>query len=438
MVRRPQAKTKEKMANQDEQAEKKGRARISERLAAFACMLLCCAGAWACVRDGAARLLADKALSASNLSSADRSVAWNGADAEARYARAVVLSDLGRVDQSSAEFEQAARLRPRDYFLWLELGRALDEKGDSQGARAAFAEAIRLAPFYAQPRWQMGNLLFREGEIDAAFAELRLASSSDPKLFPVMADLAFAAAEGDDARVAELSRPHTKIERLQLAHLLAKNGAMEEAQKVVRPILDETTSIESAPLVEELIARGAYTAAREIWAAGRAGAKEVEGDVYDGDFETSFVGDETGFGWRAPRRADGLKLGLDLNAPFSGALSLLLEFTGESIPTAQIVSQLVNVAPQTRYRLRFAARTEKLRMGGEPTLHIAATDANQTSLAKTILKQTDAELWKEYAVEFKTGETRAVLIFVQRESCKSGPCPAFGRLWIDGFRLEKN
>jgi hypothetical protein len=35
--------------------------------------------------------------------------------------------------------------------------------------------------------------------------------------------------------------------------------------------------------------------------------------------------------------------------------------------------------------------------------------------------------------------TTAVLIFLSREGCGSeGPCPSFGRLWLDDFELRKN
>jgi hypothetical protein len=46
--------------------------------------------------------------------------------------------------------------------------------------------------------------------------------------------------------------------------------------------------------------------------------------------------------------------------------------------------------------------------------------------------------WQEVTLEFSSGDTtRAVLISLQRQSCPSGPCPIFGRLWLDTFTLGK-
>src|SRR5207253_8349631 len=114
-----------------------------------------------------------------------------------------------RAGEAINEYEQAARLRPRDYFLWLSLGTARDQAGDERGALAAFQESVRLAPYYAEPRWQFGNALLRAGRLDEAFAELRRAAVSDSSLLPGLVDLVWGVYGGDAFMVQQVIQPQT-------------------------------------------------------------------------------------------------------------------------------------------------------------------------------------------------------------------------------------
>ncbi|MCA1607551.1 MAG: tetratricopeptide repeat protein [Acidobacteria bacterium] len=71
-----------------------------------------------------------------------------------RFGHGVALWRSGQHDEAIKQFEWASALRPRHYHLWLELGRMRRQAGDQQGALVAFREAVRRAPYYAQPRWQ--------------------------------------------------------------------------------------------------------------------------------------------------------------------------------------------------------------------------------------------------------------------------------------------
>src|SRR5207253_3321882 len=145
------------------------------------------------------------------------------------YVRASLLARADESSEAIKEYERAASLRPEDYVLWLELGRARDRESDIEGALAAFAEAKRHAQFYAKPHWQLGNLLFRVGRRDEAFVELRIAASSDPKLLPQAVALAWAAFRGNASAVEEAIQPGTPPSRLALARFFAAHGKAVEA-----------------------------------------------------------------------------------------------------------------------------------------------------------------------------------------------------------------
>src|SRR5262249_3550081 len=113
---------------------------------------------------------------------ADEAVRLSPADPEAHYARGVSLLEEDEIQSAIVELRRAVVLRPRAYKLWVKLGSVCEEAGDENGAIVAYSAAIRRAPYYAQPRWQLGNLFLRTGQLNAAFFHLRFAAESDPSL----------------------------------------------------------------------------------------------------------------------------------------------------------------------------------------------------------------------------------------------------------------
>jgi tetratricopeptide (TPR) repeat protein len=122
---------------------------------------------------GLSRLSSDRAERQNQLASANQATHLSPSDPVARHVRATVLLEKEQFPEAIEEFRRAVALRPTDHDLWLNLGFAYDQSGDQPSALAAFSEAARLAPYYAGPRWQLGNLLFRMGQREQAFAELR-------------------------------------------------------------------------------------------------------------------------------------------------------------------------------------------------------------------------------------------------------------------------
>ena len=199
--------------------------------------LLCCWGMWQAARVGFARTLDEYAAQqrrdnvasvvaklarvSDAKSGADRAVAILPADAESHAARAEVLQRFENYGEARDEFERAVQLRPRDYYLWMLLGVTRDENHDPEGALRAFQQAIVLAPSYAKPHWQVGNLLLRMGQTDLAFVELRQAAQSDPSLWPNVYDLAWGVFDHDTNAVLRVVHPDTDIARMALALFFA-------------------------------------------------------------------------------------------------------------------------------------------------------------------------------------------------------------------------
>lgn len=377
------------------------------------------------------------------------------ADPEAHYARAALLADAGNHAEAIRAYERTLGLRPGDYVLWVELGKLREQSGDAEGAIREFREAVRRAPFYADPRWQLGNTLLRQGREEEAFDELRLAATVNPRRYPRLIALAWHASGGSDARrLIEITRPQHPSESLLVARYLIKQNHAGEAMRLIRERGVDISEADRRTLLDELLDARRFREAHELWAStgSDAGTRSLTADdagssITDGSFERELRFDAAGFGWQIARRQGetNVKLSLDATTPRAGARSLRIDFGGNSAPSSSIISQLVLVEGGRRYRLSFSARTQDLITGGLPFIRI--TDAGRAAEAReaaAVLAETPtlppgtSDGWQELTAEFTTpNEASAVKISVVRRNCAEVSCPAFGHVWLDGFSLVR-
>lgn len=407
---------------------------------ALALLFVCAGGAISSARAGLSRLFSEYGSVTESLAASERALNFNTQDPEAHYARALRLGETDRSGEAVREFEQAVALRPQDYFLWQELARAREENVDSDGAIAALRKAIALAPDYAQPHWQMGNLLLRAGQSDQGFVELRSAADSDPSLYAPMIDLAWTIHEGDAASVLALSKPRNNHERVALASLLVNRDRVDDAMAFLRPSVTNLSAEDRASLTAALVATGKFSEAFEVWAAGVGAPDAADANretIFDGGFEGTIDANEQGFGWKPTQATGTVSILLDSNLAQSGKRCLRLDYSGGFDPAVAVISQLVIVAPHTRYRLSFSARTEDLKSAALPVVAVKHADGSQGIQSQSLPLVDTAGSWREFAIEFETEDVTAITINIQRQACSSNPCPIFGRAWFDSFSLRR-
>lgn len=401
-------------------------------LVSLAGILACLLGIWINAQAGLSKLLAKYAIFNRNLEAANTSVSLAPRDPEAHRVRAAVLYRSAQPQEAAQEMEQAVRLRPRDDYLWLELAMIRDELEDAPGAALAFNESIRLAPFYAHPRWQRGNFLLRQHHFDEAFADLRQAAASNPAFVPNLIDLAWGMSGGDIQTAERLIQANDAHTRSLFAAYLAKKGKPREAAEQLARAGQVPEQMRTQ-LVRDLISAKAFDTAYKIWnSSGRETTL-----IHDGGFEGSLIFDESGFGWRVSRSTQGAKLASESSHSHSGVRSLLIEFHGDSNPDSTLISQLILVEASHRYRVNFSARTRHIVTGGLPVV-VVSDAVSSTLLGESVPLQPDIADWRTFSFEFETtATTRAVMLSVQRRGCSSGPCPIFGSLWVDSFSMEE-
>lgn len=395
---------------------------------------------WLTMRLKEPRLLSSSDAATQLLSETQRAVDTSPNDPEAHSGRALVLLNTQGLAVALPEYERAVALRPNDYFLWLELGRARDMADDEQGAIAALEQSVRLAPFYAQPRWQLGNVLFRAGRVEESYRELRRAALSDVALLPNLIELVWGATDGDPVAVERIIQPERASWHIALAKIFIKRGKISDGLKHFRAAGGMAEKDRQA-LLNELLAAKRYQEAYEVWAfdSGEDKRDSSISLLNDGGFESKMSRDNSGFGWQLVRDTQGLRLSLDRNNPHSGAQSLRVDFNGDANPGQSILRQLILVEPNMRYRLRFNARTESIVTGGLPLISVSdagGKDNSTLAVSSTLPQHSDG--WHEYSIDFTSAKTTsAVLISVQRQNCSAGPCPIFGRMWLDDFVIQK-
>jgi hypothetical protein len=385
------------------------------------------------------RLLVRFALAKPNLAVAERAIQMTPADAQTHLAAAAVLSSLHRPAESAAALERGVALRPADYFLWLQLGLLRDQLGDTGAAIAALDEAIRLAPFYARPRWQRGNVLLRAGRYEAAFKDLSEAAHSNPELVSGLINLAWAISKGDAKLTEEWAQIKTSERRVAFAKFLAGQGRGNEAMGQFMAVGNFPEDVRTQ-LVQQLIAKGAFEAAFEVWNFAREVEPESEQSqtrIYDGGFESPLTFDEIGFGWRVPRNLKGATFSLSSSQPQSGSKNLKVDFAGDSNPSTELVSQLVLVKASQRYQINFASRSEDVVSGGLPVVVVTDAGGDKKRLGQSApLPGRGTRDWQVSSFEFSTSPTTtAVILSLQRQTCSTSPCPIFGSISLDSFSV---
>ncbi len=340
-----------------------------------------------------------------------------------------------------SEYEKAVSLSPNDFRFWVPLGTALEQLGDVERGEKALRRATELAPSYAFPRWNLGNLLLRSGRYEEAFAELRRAGEADPALRSQLLNLgwqvykddleSFAAAVGSspDAR-AELAAYLISRHQFEDGIILwqglrepEKRSNKADGEAIISGLVSGGRFHQAALIANDLVPGPAYHA--------------LVGKVMDGGFENSLISQEGSvFGWQVKPQQQ-LHVSIDPNRGHAGNRSLRLIFQVRSRLDAINVAQVVPVKPNTQYEFEYFVKTENLQSGATPQIEIADGPTG-TVLAGSAPAPSGNSEWQRVAFSFQVGaKTEAVVIRIIRGSCgDQSTCPIFGTVWYDDFSFK--
>ena len=390
----------------------------------------------AAARVGFSRLIARYALIANSVPAADEAVRLSPSDPDTHRTRAIVFTRLQQPAEAVKSLERATSLRYRDDYLWIDLGNAREEVGDTSGALAAMDQAVRWAPHYAHTHWQRGNVLLRMGRTAEAFGELRTAVAANRSYLPNMIDLAWGISREDIEATDKLLAIKDDTERLALIRYLANKGKGNEVkaqlQTVVCTAFHKRTKMKSSVCSSQ---RRLLTTPSIFGRRQRITARPPSSMV---DSKTLKILSEPGFGgWFISHGQGKIRMAIDVSEKFAGTKSLQLTFDGEWNPGTPLISQTILVSPNTIYPVSFSIKTKELATGGPLMLTVNDADSGELLGKSDNFPSTDS--WLTLNFEFTTLETsKAAVIRLQRSNCNSSPCPIFGTVWLDEISIGQS
>jgi hypothetical protein len=268
--------------------------------------------------------------------------------------------------QAIRAYKVAVSIDPRSPENWLGLGSAYESVGDISAARDAFLQARKAYPLSAEASWQYGNFLLRQGELKAAFAEMRRAVQADPKRGAEAFSRSIRA-EPDVDLVLDRVLPPLRDVYVDVIWDQINEGHTEYALKTWDRLAAIHPSLplqDVLSLMGSLVLRRQMTEARRVWdqAVVFAGMSDLQGPpgsvLWDGGFESGVTG--VGFSWIISDYLGGVQVVFDASEKHSGKHSLRLTFDGKSNVNFNGVCHYVPVEPSTPYRFSAWLHTRDL------------------------------------------------------------------------------
>lgn len=339
-------------------------------------------------------------------------------------------------------YNMALSLNPRSADLWSDVGLAYETEENVPAARDAFLHAKSAYPLSAEIAWRYANFLLRQGDLDAAFLEMRRAVQTEPKRGAEALSRALSAEPNIDlvldrvlpsvsdaytgAIFDQVSEGHTANAVLVWNRLAALHPKL--------PLQTYTYYLVMALLREKQVAE-----AQRVWkqAADFAGYSNLPGPadslLWDGGFESGVFG--AGFAWALPGGLQDVQFSFDTREKHSGSQSLRLLFNGRHNLGLNGPCAEVSVQPSTDYH--FAAWVKTLSITTEQGIRFqlrpVGTQDNAT-VQTSDLRGTQP--WTNIATSWTSGKNlQEMQVCVARLPSQEFDDKIQGIAWVDDVSL---
>lgn len=353
------------------------------------------------------------------------------------------LSESDRdLTSAKAHAERAIALSPYDYRLRVTLASIEESRGDRAAAVKSLEAARALAPHYWNVHYRLGNLLVREGKLEPASDEFRIAAAANSTVLPGALDLFWRASQGDVKLLKTIAGDNPKAQ-LTLAQFLLSVSRPSEAAAVFGSI-DRggrlASTGESSKFLNSLVASGQVQLARDLWNETASGERQSTIIVNSG-FELDVLKDFGQFDWQFAR-SEYARISIDPNVAHEGSRSLKIEFAGRD--TTQLdneVRQLVLLRAGARYVLECFAKTNGLESPEGPRLVVANMVNGSWIAASEPVAQGSGD-WQRLSVDFVAPQSpnsgmSAVSVSIKRKPKFSYDEPTRGTVWFDDFSMKE-
>jgi tetratricopeptide (TPR) repeat protein len=345
------------------------------------------------------------------------------------------------VPRAIRAYQTSLALDPRDADTWLDLAAAYESQGNLPAAHEAFRSAKQAYPLSADVAWSYGNFLLRQGEQDAAFAEMRQAVVADHRRAAEALSRSLRVHPNLPDILDHVLPSSSEIYLDVISDLIADNN-LPDALVVWSRLVALRPNLrigDAYPLVDALMQRKQWNLARQVWdqAAIFAGLTQLLDPpgslVWDGGFESGVIG--AGFAWRYSPLTGGVETYLDAAEKHSGKHSLRLTFDGEHNVNFLDVCQYVAVEPSTTYRFSAWVRTRAITTDQGIRFYLNPIPSTSSPpISTSDLRGTQP--WTK--IEFpwtSSSDVHEIQICVQRKATDNSDSRIQGAAWIDDVAL---
>lgn len=358
-------------------------------------------------------------------------------DPETHIARYLV-AERARDDYAAVtSLNKAIALRPVDYVLWLDLAHLQDRLGMKERALGSYRRAVKLAPKYVLPKYELGYFLYKNGREKKAFDRFREVYRNDFRYFPDVVELAWNGSDFDGSRLTKMLEPMNAAESENLAVFLL-------GKKEYSALLDQgcnnklISNTQRHNIVRSLLEKRQFDIAHRFQIQ-KCKQEPLPIAFLDGDFEDGEIGSGIGFGWRVIIPQKSIKIALDPDNPKKNKLSLRIKFEGKSNPNLRIVSQLLTIEKKSEHHVSFSYRTDNLVTAGTPVIRSILKGKASERVVSSLVLTRNANIWKRASFSFRArGNEEALEVFLTRTPCNQEICPIFGDIWLDDFRISRS
>jgi len=339
-------------------------------------------------------------------------------------------------------YNVALSLNPRSADLWSDLGTAYETEGNVPAARDAFLHAKSAYPLSAEVSWRYANFLLRQGELDAAFLEMRRAVQAEPKRGAEALSRALSADPNIDLVMDRVLPPASDAYTGAIFDQVSE-GHTANAVRIWNRLaaLHPKLPLETYTyyLVGALLREKQVPEAQRVWkqAADFAGYGNLPGPadslLWDGGFESGVFGN--GFAWVLPGGAQGVQFSFDTREKHLGNRSLRLLFNGRynlglSGPCAEVAVQ-----PSTAYHFSAWLRTQSIttEQGIRFQLRAIGTQDNATVVTSDLR---GTQPWTRIDSPWSSGENvQEMQVCVARLPSREFDDKIQGIAWVDDVAL---
>jgi len=343
--------------------------------------------------------------------------------------------------QAIRSYRVAVSIDPHSPENWLGLASAYESVGDISPARDAYLQARKAYPLSAEVSWQYGNFLLRQGELKAAFVEMRRAVEADPKRGAEAFSRSIRA-EPEVNLVLDRVLPPIRDVYVDVIWDQVNDGHTENALKawdrlaVIHPSLPLQDVL---TLMGSLLAKKQFTEAQRVWNqavvfAGMANLQGPPGSVlWDGGFESGVT--DVGFSWIISQHSSSVQVGFDAAEKHSGKHSLRLTFDGKSNVNFNGVCHYVPVRASTPYRFSAWLHTRQLTTDQGIRFQLHSLGVQDTTLLVTPDVH-GSQPWTQIDVPWTSGiDVQELQVCVVRFPSDQTENRIQGAAWVDDVAL---